>query len=95
MLTAIVAIADSEMSGILTRYYMDFLWIMIIPTFMTLCQLIENYSDKKAISWIVAFVLIAGIFGLTYEFAVAIKSSGMLDDNPAVYYTLRSLMALR
>ncbi len=92
ILSVVVVIADTEMAGVLTRYYVDFLWLLAIPAFAVLAQLLVNVKDKQIAQLLYFFILFAGVFGLFYEFLVAIKGSGMLDDNPAVYYLLRSFM---
>ena len=92
VLSIVVVVADTEMAGVLTRYYIDYLWLLAIPAFVTLAQLMLSAKNKQIIQLLYFFILFAGVFGLFYEFLVAIKGSGMLDDNPAVYYALRSFM---
>ena len=92
ILSIVVVVADTEMAGVLTRYYVDYLWLLVIPAFAVLAQLMLNVKNKQILQLLYFFILFAGVFGLFYEFLVAIKGSGMLDDNPAVYYALRSFM---
>lgn len=87
----LVVIADTEMSGILNRYYMDFLWLLLIPAMIVLLQLFEKYKGSACFKWLLCFVLIAGTWSMFYELGIAIEGVGLIDDNTHRYYMIKSL----
>jgi len=87
----IVVIADTEMAGILNRYYTDFLWLLMIPALIVLLQLLEN-SEKTALQKaLICCILIAGAWSVLYEVAIAFRGSELIRDNAHRYYLIKSL----
>lgn len=43
----IIALADSQMAGILPRYFLDFNWLLIISTILIILSLIEKYKSNN------------------------------------------------
>lgn len=89
----VVVVADTEMAGILNRYYTDFLWLFLLPAMIVLFQLWENYKDTKWVRLLVIFVLVAGAGQIIYEFGIAICGSGIMNDNPYRYYMIKALFS--
>lgn len=87
----VVIVADTEMSGILNRYYADFLWLLMIPAVIVLFQMLEKYGGEACCKWIVYFILLAGAWGIFYELAIAFRGSGIMNDNAHRYYLIKSL----
>lgn len=85
-----VVFADTEMSGILNRYYTDFLWLLMIPAVVILFQMLEKYRDSSCFGWLTCFILAAGMWGVLYELAIAFRGSGLMNDNVHRYYMIRS-----
>lgn len=85
-----VIAADTEMAGILNRYYTDFLWLLMIPTVMALFQMEEELRGKNAGRWLLLFVLLTGAFGIVYELGTAFRGSGIMNDNVYRYYMIKS-----
>lgn len=90
-LSLVVVIADTQMAGILNRYYTDFLWLLMIPVAIVLFQLFEKYADTPAAKWMIGFVLIAGAWSVLYEIAIGIQSGELLVNNAHRYYLMKSL----
>ncbi len=89
-LALIVIAADTEMAGILNRYYTDFLWLLMIPAVLTLFQMEEELRRKSTGRWLLVFVLLAGAFGIIYELCTAFRGSGIMNDNVHRYYIIQS-----
>lgn len=91
-----VAAADTEMAGILNRYFMDFLWLLMIPAAIILFQLMETftqsekYRDTMAVKWLLSFVLLAGAAGILFELVMAVQNTGLQEDNAHLYYMLKA-----
>lgn len=86
----LVIAADTEMSGILNRYYMDFLWLLMLPAVIVLFQMLENWHKTEAYKWILSFVLIAGSWGIFCELGMTFRGSGIMNDNAHFYYLVQS-----
>lgn len=89
-MSLLVVIADTEMAGILNRYYMDFLWLLMIPAVIVLFQMLENWQKTQGYKWILSFILIAGAWGICYELGIAFRGSGIMNDNIHRYYVIQS-----
>ena len=87
----LVIVADTEMAGILNRYYTDFLWLLMLPAVILLMQLWENAQGKGWYRLLVLFVLMAGAGQLLCEFGIAVRGSGTMSNNPYIYYAVRAL----
>lgn len=90
-LAILVVIADTEMAGILNRYYTDFLWLFMIPVMLILLQLFQKYKGTAVMKGLIVFVLIAGACGIFYELAIALRGSGIMNDNIHRFYMLKSM----
>lgn len=90
-LAFVVIIADTQMAGILNRYFTDFLWLLMVPAMIILFQLLEKYQDANCYKYIICFIVIAGAWGVFYELAMALRGSGIMNDNIHRYYLIKSL----
>lgn len=86
----LVVAADTEMAGILNRYYTDFLWLLMIPTVIVLLQLLEKTRTRAVGSYILLFILIAGAWETLYELGIAVRCSEIIHMNAHRYYMLQS-----
>ena len=87
----VVILADTEMSGLMNRYYMDFLWLFQVAAVVVLYQLLERWQGSNKYDWLIRFILIAGICAILMEMAIALHSSGIANDNIHRFYMLKSL----
>lgn len=86
----LVVMVDTEMAGIVNRYYTDFLWLLMLPTVITLFQMLEYWRDRRGYAWVLSFILFVGAWGVFYELAVAIRASDIMNDNIHRYYLVKS-----
>ncbi|MCD7835625.1 MAG: hypothetical protein LUG83_03010 [Lachnospiraceae bacterium] len=91
IMAIVVIVADTEMAGILNRYYTDFLWLLIIPAVIVLAQLIVTYRETAAYRYIASFILAAGIFGIFYELMTGIRAGELVSNNMHAYYIFKTL----
>ena len=91
VMALLVIVADTEMAGILNRYYTDFLWLLMLPAVILLMQLWESAKGKGWYRLLVLFVLMAGAGQLLCEFGIAVRGSGTMSNNPYIYYAVRAL----
>ena len=87
----LVICADTQMAGILHRYYTDFLWLLMIASMIVVLQILEKYKDTPAYNIILKLVLIAAVFGMLFEIGATFRGSGIMNDNMHRYYLIKSL----
>ncbi len=87
----VVVVADTEMSGILNRYYTDFLWLLMIPSVIILLQLLEKSKGAGVWKALTCLVIIAGAWSIFYELGIAFRGSELIRDNAHRYYLIKSL----
>lgn len=85
----VVVIADTELSGILSRYYADFLWLFFLPAMVVFLQLWENISTEKGRQWLLLFLLSSLLCGLFMDFFIGITAGELRTNNIHCYYMLR------
>lgn len=90
-MAVVVVLADTEMSGILTRYTTDFLWLLMLPAAIIIFQMIEKWKGTQPGKWLFVFILIAGFWGIFYEMGIAIVNSELINNNVHRYYMINSL----
>ncbi len=89
----IVVIADSEMAGILSRYYYDFLWLLIIPAVMVILHLWEIFKNANVRNLILTFVMVCFIFGLFINLAIGFQASSISSYNDYIYNYIKYLFS--
>ncbi|MBR1853693.1 MAG: hypothetical protein IJ794_11240 [Lachnospiraceae bacterium] len=92
VMALVVIVADTEMAGILNRYYTDFLWLLMLPAMIVLLQLWERGKGASWYRFLVLLVLVACVGQLLCELGIAVRGSGIMSDNPYVYYSIRALL---
>lgn len=83
----IIIIVDSQMAGILTRYYMDFAWLFTLSTVIILLSLLRKYKneDLKKIIIILLFV------SIIYNALIYVTQSSLYIDQDLFYEKLYHL----
>lgn len=92
----VVVVADTQMAGLLTRYYLDFVWLMMIASSLTVFALssaaVEGTESHSALMRVItALVLLTLAFAVLSIFARTEDSIRAAD--PAVYYKLQYMIA--
>ncbi len=84
----VVVIADTEMAGILYRYYADYSYLLLLPAVLVALALCTRYTNKH-----VAFMVVclSGL-SLLYDAALLFASGDYYIDstNPDFYYSITS-----
>jgi len=77
----IIALADSQMAGILPRYFLDFNWLLIISTILIILCLIDKYKNhylyNKALdifSKIIVVLIIVNLFLMFIDVSFSYQS---------------------
>lgn len=88
--SVIVAMADTQMAGILYRYYMDYSYLMLLPAILVAFTLFEKYRDKRLIFVVTLLCAIC----LCYDGALIFVQGDYSHDysNPNFYYKITSAL---
>lgn len=89
-LALLVVVVDTEMAGILNRYYSDFLWLLMLPAVIILFQLLERWRTTPMANWLLGFILFTGVWTILFELGIAFRGSGIMNDNVHRYYIIKS-----
>ena len=90
----IVPIADTQMSGILLRYFGDFMLIWLLGSAICLFALAENIKSSKyceLLKYLHCFVIAALVIGLYCDLASYLQYiyNSLNDNNPNLFYGIK------
>lgn len=92
----LVAVADAQMAGLLTRYYSDFVWLMMIASSVTAFALYRSAGEGTAARATVVHVVTA-LMLLTIAFSfmtIFAKNDNPVETaNPGLYYSIQHMIA--
>lgn len=84
----VVVAADTEMAGILYRYYADYSYLLILPAIIVALALCTKYTDKRVGFTVVGLSALSLVFDLALVF---VSGDYYLDyANPNFYYAITS-----
>lgn len=85
----IVVGADTQMAGILSRYYYDFLWLLLIPACIVIMQLWESYKDTEFRRVLIGFIMVSLVVGFFMNFFIGFQASNITSYNDYIYNFVR------
>ncbi|MCH5212735.1 MAG: hypothetical protein J1G06_06955 [Oscillospiraceae bacterium] len=96
ILAVVTAVADAQMAGLLTRYFTDFVWMLMLGSVITVFALYERNIDKpetlrrtRTIILILSYATIA----LSLLSILAHSDQSIVRNNPYMFYKLQHLIA--
>lgn len=95
MSVAVVAV-DTQMAGLLMRYDLDFLWMLMLASVFTIFSLYQKYERKEELRQkIIRLVIILSVVTLILAFlsVLAHDENPIKDGNPVLYYKVQHLIA--
>ena len=87
---AAVIAADTEMAGILSRYFGDFLLLLYIPAILVFLSLFEK-ADKKGRARLTVFLTVSLIVTIGFDFFAGVTSGELARRAPESFEAVRSL----
>ncbi|MDE7223278.1 MAG: hypothetical protein K2O34_05805, partial [Acetatifactor sp.] len=96
LLTAALVIVDTQMAGLLTRYFGDFVWIAMTGSCLTILACYDwRKKERKDCSRLLRLVVVCGSVTLVFVFLriFAHSEDSIQSANPALYYQIQSLIA--
>lgn len=96
IMVAVLVVLDTQMAGLLTRYFMDFVWIGMIASSVTVFAYCEAYRNEKyKYDRFVKTVTLLSALSLIMVFlrVFAHSEDAIAPSNPQLYYTVQHLIA--
>lgn len=92
-MAAVIAIVDAQMAGLLTRYFTDFVWLLMLASSVTIFALLDRYKEnqKPILRLIVGLSAVSVILAFLRIFAHSEDS--IVSANPVLYYSIERLIA--
>lgn len=96
MLTVALVVVDTQMAGLLTRYFGDFVWIAMTGSVLSILACHdwlerEQRSSRVLIRLVVSACCVTLVF--TFLRIFAYSEDSLQNANPTLYYHIRSLIA--
>lgn len=82
----VVAVVNTQMAGILSRYYCDFIWLLFLPAVFVALQFLENTEGKKKHRWFLVFLLITFFTQLFMDFFIGFNAANTTSYMDGLYY---------
>lgn len=96
IMTVIVAVTDAQMAGLLTRYYMDFVWLMMMGSVITVFAMYDRTNgDIKARTPVINVTVTLAFITLALSFLTifAHTEDAVVSTNPALFYKIQHMIA--
>ena len=91
--SVVIIIADTQMAGVLARYYSDFSWLLYLPAIIITLTIFEKLSGanseiKKLLHGAFLFCFVWSMF-YNASSALFLGSLGLSEGNPTAFYAIR------
>ncbi len=96
LLALALVVADTQMAGLLTRYFGDFVWIAMIGSVFTILAGLDWQNRQQAdSSALLRLVVLACVLTLVFSFLriFAHSEDSIRSANPALYYSIQYLIS--
>ena len=95
LMAVLVVILDTEMAGLLTRYFTDFIWLLMLSTSMTIFALYNKYTDmtsRKTLGTLT--ITLSGLTLVLVILGILCHREYPLNEfNPNIYYSIQHMIA--
>lgn len=94
IIMAVITVLDAEISGLLPRYFSDFVWFGFLASCITIFALYERGEDKsrrRTVAVVTAALTVTMI--MVYLRIFLSGADAISNSNPVLYYTVRHLIA--
>ena len=91
VMAVVVAVMDAQMAGLLTRYFNDFVWLMMLASSVTIFALYDKYKSKGIIKLTLAVSAVT--LAIAFLTIFAHEEDSIQSAYPQLYYTVQHLIA--
>lgn len=90
----LIIVMDTEMAGILIRYFLDFGWLLFLSTFLVLFSMLDRWRGKPLERYVNLGIFLCFIAGMAYQlcFLFTDVNLSMEEKNPLYYYNMYYLV---
>lgn len=93
IMAAVIAVTDAQMAGLLTRYFTDFTWLVMLASSISVFALFNRQSGEskglRALIIALSFISLAIVFLRVF----AHSEDSIRSANPLLYYNIERLIA--
>ena len=89
-LAVVIVVADTQMAGLLSRYYYDFLWLLYISSVLVFLQFLE-YKNIQIKRKVILLLLIALVCEGFISFCIGIQQGEFSTWCPEIFYKLKAV----
>lgn len=96
IMAVVLGVLDAQMAGLLTRYFTDFVWLLMIASAVTVFAYYDrNVDNIKIRSRVVSITTILSVTAIILAFLsiFAHSEDSIQAANPTLYYTVQHLIA--
>ena len=86
----VIIVADTQLAGILSRYYGDFLWLLLIAACLVILQLWESLDARNVQKTLILFVIVCGIWGILMQLGMGMQAGQIDSKNAAEFYAIKA-----
>lgn len=90
LFSVFIAIADSTIAGILSRYYLDFSFLFVLSSITTIFALFYKYFDNKLIYILKKYIYVCFIYTIIISFLILVGVTiySPSEYNPEIYWKI-------
>ena len=94
IITAVIVVFDSEIAGLLTRYFLDFVWLDFIAACLTIFAIYDTEPEQsRRGTLLVVLALSVLTLAAVYLRIFAHSEDAIFKSNPILHYTVQHLIA--
>lgn len=90
----IIAVADTEMAGLLQRYITDFTWLFALVASIVVMAMFEKWTSKEMRRGLLTIFVAFCVLSLLYDILLYFSPGGtpIANGNPTFYHTVSSMI---
>lgn len=92
VMAVVIVVMDTQMAGLLTRYYTDFVWLLMLASSVTVFAMYDRYQNGENVIR-ATLILSAVTLAVAFLTIFAHTENSIETANPMLYYTMQHLIA--
>lgn len=96
IMAVLLAVLDAQMAGLLTRYFTDFVWLIMMASVITVFAYYDiNIGNTKAAARVISITTLLSVAAIVLAFLsiFAHSEDSIQSANPTLYYSIQHLIA--
>lgn len=84
----VVVVMNTQMAGVLSRYYCDYIWLLFLPAVFVVLQFWESAQEEKKRRWLLIFLLVAFFTQLFMDFFIGFGNATSSAYTENLYFRI-------